>query len=53
MSLPKKIQIVNKTDLWDELSEYQKICVKEAQNEYKKGRVKSHKEVMKKYSKYL
>ncbi len=41
------------TDLWDELSEHQKSCVKEAQSDYKKGKVKTHNEVMKKYKKWL
>lgn len=40
-----------KTDLWDELSEYQKLCVKVAKEELSKGKGTSHKEVMKKYKK--
>ncbi len=42
-----------KTDLWDELSDYQKACVKDAKTELIKGKGKSHNEVMKKYKKWL
>lgn len=42
-----------KTDLWDELSDYQKSCVKEAKTELSKGKGSTHKEVMKKYKKWL
>jgi hypothetical protein len=42
-----------KTDLWDELSDYQKSCVKEAKTELAKGKGTAHKEVMKKYKKWL
>ena len=41
-----------KIDLWDELSDYQKSCVKQAKAEFITGKGKSHKEVMKKYSRY-
>ena len=40
-------------DLWDELSDYQKACVKDAKQEIAKGKGVSHKEVMKKYKKWL
>mgnify|MGYP000105991279 CR=1 FL=1 len=40
------------TDLWDELSDYQRSCVKEAKAEFKAGKGKSHSEVMKKYKKW-
>lgn len=40
------------TDLWDELSEHQRSCVREAQAEFTSGKGKSHKEVMKKYKKW-
>ena len=42
-----------KTDLWDELSDYQKSCVKEAQSELKEGKGIPHKTVMKKYKKWV
>ncbi len=42
-----------KTDLWDELSDYQKECVKEAKQEIARGKGVAHKEVMKKYKKWL
>lgn len=42
-----------KTDLWDELSDYQKACVKEAKQQIAKGKGVAHKEVMKKYKKWL
>jgi hypothetical protein len=40
------------TDLWDELSEHQKSCVKEAQSEFLSGKGKPHSEVMKKHKKW-
>lgn len=40
------------TDLWDELSDYQKSCVKEAKAEFIAGKGKPHSEVMKKYKKW-
>lgn len=40
------------TDLWDELSDYQKSCVKEAKAEFSAGKGRSHSEVMKKYKKW-
>lgn len=43
----------HQTDLWDELSDYQKACVKEAKQEITKGKGIPHKEVMKKYKKWL
>lgn len=49
----KAILGIYKTDLWDELSDYQKSCVKEARAELEKGKGKPHKEVMKKYKKWL
>lgn len=42
-----------KTDLWDELSDYQKSCVMEAKEELKSGKGIPHKTVMKKYKKWL
>ena len=42
-----------KTDLWDELSEEQKSSVKRARIQLAQGEGKSHKEVMKKYAKWL
>ena len=42
-----------KTDLWDELSEQQKLLVKKAQQELKQGKGKPHNVVMKKYSKWI
>ena len=42
-----------KTDLWDELSEEQKSSVKRARQQLTQGEGKSHKEVMKKYAKWL
>lgn len=42
-----------KTDLWDELSDYQKLCVSQAKAQLKKGQGTPHKEVMKKYKKWL
>ncbi len=41
------------TDLWDELSDYQKSIVKIAKSELKEGKGKSHNAVMKKYKKWL
>ena len=40
-------------DLWDELSDEQKSSVKRARNQLAHGEGKSHKEVMKKYAKWL
>lgn len=42
-----------KTDLWDELSDYQKRCVKQAKAQLKSGQGIPHKEVMKKYQMFL
>ena len=42
-----------KTDLWDELSDYQKQSVKRAQKQLEKGEGKTHAEVMKKHKKWL
>ena len=42
-----------KTDLWDELSEYQKLCVTQARVQLQNGKGIPHKEVMKKYKKWL
>ena len=42
-----------KSDLWDELSEVQKKSVKKAQNQLENGKGISHREVMKKHSKWL
>ncbi len=42
-----------KADLWDELSEEQKSSVKRARQQLTRGEGKSHKEVMKKYAKWL
>ncbi len=42
-----------KTDLWDELSDYQKLCVTQAKAQLKSGKGIPHKEVMKKYKKWL
>jgi chromatin segregation and condensation protein Rec8/ScpA/Scc1 (kleisin family) len=55
-ALVKQVKAVLKSyesDLWDELSEYQKNCVREAQEEFNQGKGKPHKEVMKKYKKWL
>ena len=41
------------TDLWDELSDEQKTSVKRAKLQLAQGRGKLHKEVKKKYSKWL
>lgn len=41
-----------KTDLWDELSDYQKQSVKRAQKQLEKGEGKTHAEVMKKHKKW-
>lgn len=41
------------TDLWDELSDYQKLCVSQAKEQLKNGKGIAHKEVMKKYKKWL
>lgn len=49
----KAILGIYNTDLWDELSDYQKASVKEARAELQKGHGKPHKEVMKKYKKWL
>ncbi|MBI3500502.1 MAG: hypothetical protein HY063_01810 [Bacteroidetes bacterium] len=43
----------SKTDLWDELSEEQKASVKRARRQLAQGEGKPHKEVMKKYAKWL
>ena len=42
-----------KTDLWDELSDEQKSSVKRARHQLLQGEGKPHKEVMKKYAKWL
>lgn len=42
-----------KTDLWDELSDYQKQCVADARKELKNGAGVSHKTAMRKYKKWL
>ncbi len=42
-----------KTDLWDELSDFQKSCVMEAKEELKRGKGVPHKTVMKNYKKWL
>ena len=49
----KAIISVYKTDLWDELSDYQKACVKEAKTELENGKGKPHNVVMAKYKKWL
>ncbi len=49
----KAILTSYKTDLWDELSDHQKSCVKEAKEELEKGKGVPHKAVMKKYKKGL
>ena len=41
------------TDLWDELSEEQRSSVKRARQQLAQGEGKTHKEVMKKYAKWL
>ena len=41
------------TDLWDELSDEQKTSVKRARHQLAQGEGKPHKEVMKKYAKWL
>lgn len=41
------------TDLWDELTDFQKKSVKKAQKQIVDGEFKSHSEVMKKYKKWL
>ncbi len=55
-ALIKQVKAVLKsyeTDLWDELSDYQKSCVKEAEAEFDAGKGIPHKTVMKKYKKWL
>ena len=55
-ALVKQVKAVLKsydTDLWDELSEFQKSCVKEAEAELDAGKGIPHKTVMKKYKKWL
>ena len=47
------ISVSYKTDLWDELSDYQKQSVKRAQKQLEKGEGKTHAEVMKKHKKWL
>ena len=42
-----------KTDLWDELNDYQKQSVKKAQKQLEDGESKTHTEIMKKYKKWL
>ena len=42
-----------KTDLWDELSDEQKASVKRARQQLLRGEGMPHKEVMKKYAKWL
>ena len=49
----KAILHAYKHDLWDELSEIQQKSVKKAQLELMNGGGKPHKEVMKKYKKWL
>jgi hypothetical protein len=49
----KAIIGIYKTDLWDELSDYQKSCVKEAKAELAKGKGKPNHLVMAKYKKWL
>jgi hypothetical protein len=41
------------TDLWDELPDEVKASVKRARTQLKNGEGKSHKEVMKKYKKWV
>lgn len=41
------------TDLWDELSDYQKSVVKRSKSELKSGKGKPHDVVMKGYKKWL
>lgn len=40
-------------DLWDELSQEQKASVKRARHQLAQGEGKTHKEVMKKYAKWV
>jgi predicted transcriptional regulator len=47
------LNIYKTNDLWDELSDYQKACIKEAKQEIAKGKGIPHKEAMKKYKKWL
>lgn len=49
----KAILTAYKNDLWDELSEAQKKSVKKAQAELLAGSGKPHREVIKKYKKWL
>jgi hypothetical protein len=52
----KQIQAVfisYNTDVWDELSNYQKSLIKKSKEELKAGKGKAHNVVMKKYKKWL
>lgn len=49
----KAILNSSKTDLWDELSDEQKSSVKRARKQLMQGEGVAHKEVMKRYSKWL
>ena len=44
---------VYQTDLFDELSDYQKLCVSQARQQLKNGEGIPHKQVMKKYKRWL
>ena len=44
---------VYQTDLFDELSDYQKLCVAQARTQLKNGEGIPHKQVMKKYKRWL
>lgn len=49
----KAILSSSQADLWDELSEEQRASVKRARQQLAQGEGKTHKEVMKKYAKWL
>ena len=49
----KAILNSHETDLWDELSAEQRSSVKRARQQLAAGEGKTHKEVMKKYAKWL
>ncbi len=44
--------VLKHTDWWDELSDPAKASIKRGENDLKNGRIKPHKEVMKKYKKW-
>ncbi len=48
----KALLQAHKTDLWDELTEAQKLSVEKAKSQINKGEAVTHKEVMKKYKKW-